>query len=181
MTLDELKSTWPDYAKDIKLNLSQVLSEDGTPELTPQQRYGVALSVALTVNNGSLVDMINTEAGDNLNEKYVQAIKSAVSIMGMNNIYYRFVHLANDEEIKSLPAKLRMMVIGNPGIDKKDFEMFSLAISAITGCGMCIESHTAHLIKAGVSKEAIQSAIRIAAVIHGASKTLAMEAQLQHA
>lgn len=58
----------------------------------------------------------------------------------MNNVYYRFVHLASNEEYNTMPAKLRMNTIGSHGTDKNDFEHYSLAISAINRCGMCIDS-----------------------------------------
>ena len=85
--------------------------------------------------------------------------------MGMNNVYYRFVHLASNKEYQTMPAKLRMNVIGNPGVEKADFELWSLAVSAINGCGMCIDAHEAELKKNGLSTEQIQTAVRIASVI----------------
>ena len=85
--------------------------------------------------------------------------------MAMNNVYYRFVHLASNKEYGTLPAKLRMNVIGNPGIDKADFELFSLAVSAMNGCGMCIDSHEKVLKQHGVSADVIQAGARIASVI----------------
>ena len=87
--------------------------------------------------------------------------------MGMNNVYYRFVHLTSNPAYGQLPAKLRMQGIAAPGVDKEDFELMALAVSAIHGCGMCLDSHEAVLAKAGVRTEAIQEAVRIAAVLHG--------------
>ena len=92
--------------------------------------------------------------------------------MGMNNIYYRFLHLVDDPEYQSMPARLRMNVIGNPGIDKLDFELLALAVSAVNGCGLCITSHERKLRAHGVTREAIQSAVRIAAVIHAVAGVL---------
>ena len=92
--------------------------------------------------------------------------------MGMNNIYYRFLHLVEDPEYAQMPARLRMNVIGNPGIDKLDFELLSLAVSAVNGCGMCIVAHEKQLRKHEVSREAIQSAVRIAATIHAVAGVL---------
>ena len=71
-----------------------------------------------------------------------------------------------------MQAKLRMNVIGNPGIEKDDFELWSLAVSAINACGMCIDAHEQQLKKVGISSEQIQTAVRIAAVIHAVSATL---------
>ena len=70
--------------------------------------------------------------------------------MGMNNIYYRFLHLVEDGEYQTMPARLRMNVIGNPGIDKLDFELISLAVSAVNGCGLCVTSHEQKLREEGV-------------------------------
>ena len=83
--------------------------------------------------------------------------------MGMNNIYYRFLHLVEDGEYQTMPARLRMNVIANHGIDKLDFELISLAVSAVNGCGLCVTSHEKKLRSHDVSREAIQSAVRIAA------------------
>ena len=95
--------------------------------------------------------------------------------MGMNNVYYRFLHLVEDAEYQSMPARLRMNVMANPGIDKLDFELLSLAVSAVNGCGSCITSHERKLRQHEVSREAIQSAVRIAAAVHAAAAVLAME------
>jgi len=92
--------------------------------------------------------------------------------MGMNNVYYRFVHLVENPDYAPLPARLRMNVIGNPGVAKVDFELYSLAVSAINGCGTCLAAHDKVVRKAGVTAEGVQSAVRIAAVVHGVAIAL---------
>jgi alkyl hydroperoxide reductase subunit D len=87
-------------------------------------------------------------------------------------VYYRFVHIVGNGDYAKLPAKLRMNVIGNPGIDKTDFELYSLAVSAINGCGACVAAHDKVVRNAGVTAEGVQSAVRIAAVIHGIAVAL---------
>ena len=99
--------------------------------------------------------------------------------MGMNNIYYRFTHLTSNPEYGKLPAKLRMNIIANPGASKVDFELWSLAVSAINGCGMCVDSHERVLKEHGVTTEQIQTAVRIAAVVHAVAATLEGEAVLK--
>ncbi|MDF2691231.1 MAG: ahpD, partial [Gammaproteobacteria bacterium] len=158
MNIQTLKEQLPAAAKDIKLNLA-VLTEEGAPELSMPQIYSIALACAYNIKNKSLIEAILAEAI--LSEVQIEAAKAAASIMAMNNIYYRFVHLVSDKSYAAMPAKLRMNVIGNPGVDKLDFELCSLAVSAINGCGMCIDSHVKALEQAGASKVAIQSAIRI--------------------
>ena len=166
MSIKELRSNLGDYAKDIKLNLGNVLSEEGAPGLSENQIAGIALASAYATKNQQVIEAITAEASTRLSEEEVKAAKAAATIMGMNNIYYRFVHLASDKDYAKMPANLRMNVIGNPGVDKVTFELESLAVSAITGCGMCIDAHVREVEKAGISKQGVQSTIRIAAVIH---------------
>ena len=166
MTLDSLKDRLGDYAKDTKLNIGTVLSAEGAPDLSQPQIYGIALASAYATRNTAVVEAIRHEAGDALSDAERQAAKAAATIMAMNNVYYRFTHLVEDKSYAKLPAKLRMNVIGNPGIAKVDFELYSLAISAINGCGMCMDAHVHEVVKVGVSTLGVQSAIRIAAVVH---------------
>ena len=49
---------------------------------------------------------------------------------------------------------------------------------AITGCGVCLESHEKTLIGTGIGREAVHEALRIAAVVHAAAVTLDAEAAL---
>ena len=113
-----------------------------------------------------------------LSSEAINAAKAAASIMAMNNIYYRFVHLASNKSYQSMPAKLRMTVIGKPGIEKADFELWSLAVSTINGCGMCIDAHEVELQKAGLGADSIQAAVRIAAIINATANILDSEVAL---
>jgi len=169
MSIETLKSRLPDYAKDLKLNLSTLLAE---PALTQQQRAGTFVASALAARNPTLVAAILGEMAPQLSPEALAAAKAAASVMAMNNIYYRFTHLTSAPEYRTMPAKLRMNVIGKPGVEKADFELWSLAVSAINGCGMCIDAHEHELRKAGVTAEAIQAAVRIAAVVHAIAATL---------
>lgn len=169
ITIEQLKIQLLESAKDIKLNLSNVLTEQGAPDLNKNQIAGIALASAYSIKNSTLITALLSEVQTTLSEAEINAAKSAATIMAMNNIYYRFIHLVNDKDFLTMPANLRMSVVGNPGIDKINFELNCLAVSAINGCGMCIEAHTQHLIKNGVSKLAIQSSVRIASVLNAAA------------
>jgi alkyl hydroperoxide reductase subunit D len=107
-----------------------------------------------------------------LSPEAADAARAAAAIMGMNNVYYRALHLMKNQEYRTLPARLRMNVIANPGVQKSDFELWSLAVSAINGCGMCLDAHEAELKTHGMPAPVIQSAIRIAAVVNGVAQTL---------
>jgi len=157
------------YANDIKLNLSSILREDSNNPLTRKQTLAIALACAYSTKNQIVIEFIKEQVGNTLSSTEIEATKGAASVMSMNNIYYRFVHLASNKEYQQMPAKLRMNIINNHGIDKVDFELYSLAVSAINGCGMCIDAHVAQLEKANVSKNAIQDTVRIAAIINAAA------------
>jgi alkyl hydroperoxide reductase subunit D len=166
MSLDIIKDQLPDYARDLKLNLGSVLTPQGAPGLSEKQIATIALATVIAARNVQFTQAIEAWARPQLDDAHVNAARAAAAIMGMNNIYYRFLHLVEDGEYQTLPARLRMNVIGNPGIDKLDFELLSLAVSAVNGCGMCITSHERKLREGGVTREQIQSAVRIASVIH---------------
>ncbi len=172
MSLDALKEMIPDYARDMKINLSNIPT---TASLTPQQLWGTVLASALATGNADVIRNLAAAAIPNLSPEAVTAAKSATAIMGMNNIYYRFTHLAGNEHYSAMPARLRMNVIASPGVEKIDFELWSLAVSALEGCGRCIEAHEKVLVQHGTSREAIQDAVRIAAIIKGVAVTLTAE------
>ena len=169
MSLKEFADTLPDYAKDLRLNVSSLLSDQ---TLGDQRKYGLLLACAHGTGYRPIVAAAEAEAEGKLSPEAANAARAAAAVMAMNNVYYRFVHLASNPEYGKLPAKLRMNVIGNPGIDKADFELFSLAVSAINGCGMCIDAHEKVLRDHGVSTATIQNAVRIASVVNAVAKTL---------
>lgn len=171
MNLDDIKGRLPDYAKDLRLNLDSVLSESGSPGLSAKQIAIIALASAIASRHEPLTSVIAAHVTGTLSEAEANGARAAAAIMAMNNIYYRFTHLVGNEEYATLRAGLRMNVIANPGCEKVDFELASLAVSAINGCGMCMESHEKTLRKHNVSASAMQSAARIAAVMHAVAVT----------
>lgn len=175
MSIDALRDQIPEYAKDIRLNLGTLASET---TLSDQQKWGTFLAAALASRNGAVIRAVNAEAGGKLSAEAVMAAKAAAAVMAMNNVYYRATHLMHAEDYKTMPAKLRMNVIANPGVDKVDFELWSLAVSAVNGCGMCLDAHEKVVRKGGLSAEQVQSALRIAAAVHAASAVLTGEEAL---
>lgn len=172
MSLNELKSQIPDYAKDLRLNLETVLGEAGAPGLNSRQIGLIALASAIAARHEPLTSALVAEAGKHANPQELDGARTAAALMAMNNIYYRFTHLVGESEYQTLRAGLRMNAMGNPGCDKIDFELCSLAVSAINGCGMCMDSHEKTLRKHDVSAQAVQSAVRIAAVVNAVAVTL---------
>src|SRR5580692_10215018 len=153
MSLAELKAQLPEYAKDLRLNLDSVLSEGGTPGLTSKQIFVIALASAIASRYKPLTAAIAEEAAKHASAEELNGARVAAAIMGMNNIYYRFLHLVEEPEYGTLRAGLRMNAMTNPGGDKIDFELASLAVSAVNGCGKCLESHEKTLRKHGLSAQ----------------------------
>ena len=172
MSIETLRTQLPDYAKDLKLNLSSLLRED---KLTEQQLWGTVLASAIASRNQTTLQAVEQEASEHLSAEAMAAAKAAAAIMSMNNVYYRFLHLTAEDAYKSMPARLRMNVIANPGVERADFELWSIAVSAINGCGLCIDSHEKELRKAGIGQDAIQTAIRVASVIHAVAVVVESE------
>ena len=175
MSLDALRESLPAYAKDLSLNLSSLAAETG---LNEQQKWGCFVAAAYAVGSGPVIKAVNASAGEGgLSPEALEAAKGAAAIMAMNNVYYRALHIMRTgEEYRTLPARLRMTLIGNPGVPKDDFELWSLAVSAVNGCGMCIDAHEAELKKHGFSNVQIQVALRIAAVVNAVSRVVNAEA-----
>ena len=71
---------------------------------------------------------------------------------------------------------LNLSSLANPGVDKTDFELWCTAVSAINGCGACLDSHEEELKKRGVPNTAVQAALRIASVVNAVSRVVAAEA-----
>jgi alkyl hydroperoxide reductase subunit D len=174
MSLDSLREQIPVYAKDISLNLSSLAAET---VLNDQQKWGCFVASAYAVGVGPVIKALEAEArAAGLSDETLDAAKAAAAIMGMNNVYYRTLHLLSNQEYRTLPARLRMNIMANPGVDKADFELWCTAVSAINGCGGCLDSHEAELKKRDVPNPAIQASFRIASVVNAASRVIAAEA-----
>lgn len=174
MTISDYRQQFGEHGKDTKLNLSSLFGNVESTGLTPVQFYGTALSLAYSLEDKALIAAMEAEAQEHVEENVFAAAKLAATLMAMNNIYYRFVHLSTDKQFAKLPAGLRMNAMANPGVDKVDFELYSLAVSALNGCGMCIDSHVSVLLKHDVSAQAIQASIKLAAVLNAAKTAYAL-------
>lgn len=167
MSIETLKNMLPDYAKDIKLNLSSMAADE---TLSAQQLWGTFMATAMAGRNATVIQAIEAEASQKLSPEALNAAKGSAAIMAMNNVYYKFTGMMPD--YRTLPAKLRMNIIANPGIDKMDFEIWSLAVSAVNGCQYCLQAHEKTLREHGVSQEQIQASVRVAATVQAVSAIL---------
>ncbi len=170
MQIDQLIDTLPDYAKDLKLNYSTLVRQNA--DFTPQQLWGTVVASAMVTGNDELTRSVLDAAAGNMSTKALDAAKSAAALMGMNNIFYRFQHLSSNEKYSTMPARLRMNAIRTHGVESVDFELWSLAASAINGCGKCIDAHEKVVREKGAAEETILAVVRVASVIHAIGSVL---------
>jgi lipoyl-dependent peroxiredoxin subunit D len=173
MSIDTLIESLPSYAKDLKLNYSSLIRQNS--ELTPQQLWGTLVASALATRNPELTEAVLAEAASHLTPQALDAAKAAAAVMGMNNIYYHFLHLTSNEKYATLPARLRMNVMRTHGVDPIDFELWGIAVSAINGCGKCVDSHEKVVREKGAGEETVLAIVRVASVIHAIGAVLDAE------
>lgn len=169
MNVEQLLDSLPEYAKDLRLNWTSLVSQG---ELTDSQKWGSLVTAAFVSRNPQLMQAVEAEAAKLISPETINAAKGAAAIMGMNNIYYRFHHLSANEKYATMPSRLRMNIIRNHGADQTDFELWSVVASAINGCDKCVRSHERVLAEKGVSDETILQAVRLASVVHAVAAVL---------
>lgn len=163
MTFEELLDRVPDYAKDLKLNLGNLVKQ---AELTENQTWGTVAACAIAARQATLTPTLVAEAARHLTPENLNGARTAAALMGMNNVYYRFTHLVTGDKYATIPGRLRMQGIRTHGGDPVDFELFCLAVSAIHNCQACVGSHEKVLREKGITEETIVASVRLAAVIH---------------
>jgi alkyl hydroperoxide reductase subunit D len=169
--LETLRETFPDAARDIKINLQNVL-QPGT--LSKEQIWGVAIACAHAARNPALVAAVYADArAEAIPDAVIEDARAAAVLMGMNNVFYRFRHLVGKEEYSHKPARMRMQRLAQVQSNKADFELYCLAVSAINNCESCVRSHEAAVVERGLTDDHVQDAVRIAATI--AASAIALE------
>jgi len=164
-TLEELREGLPEAARDLKLNLASVLAPQGP--LSESQRWGVAVASAIATRNPRLRDAVMAEAAKHVTREVLEDAQAAATIMGMNNVYYRFRHISEKHGYSEKPARLRMNRLVKPATSKVDFELTCMAVSAINACAACVNSHEKAVIDGGLTEDQVHDAVRIASVMSG--------------
>ena len=169
--VESVKESIPDHSKDIKLNLDSVINRSPLDEI---DTHAIAYVAAIASGNGGLAFEIEHNGPLFQDEKIREAAKTAVSLMGMNNVWYPYVEMTGDPDLKGLPAGLRMQAYANHGgVSKKQFEMYALAASIIGKCHFCVKNHYDVLKKEGMTTAELHHAGKIAAVINSIGKVAA--------
>jgi alkyl hydroperoxide reductase subunit D len=168
--IDALREAFPEPAKDVKLNLGAIASSDF---LDDEQLWGVALCSAYFLGSPKLSDALAADAkAAGVPDALFDDAKAAATLMAMNTIYYRFRHLVGKEEYTRKAARLRMTWMARPKTNKETYELMSIAIAALEGCEACVKNHEASILSHGLSDDHVHDAVRIAAILKGASVAL---------
>jgi alkyl hydroperoxide reductase subunit D len=170
-TLEDVRNSLPDAAKDIRLNLQSVLTGGA---LSPAQRWETAVASAIASRSPVLREALLAEARKEVDEAVLEDARAAAALMAMNNVYYRFRHMVGKPSYSEKPARLRMNRLVQVAASKADFELACLAVSAINGCEACVRAHEAAILAAGLTEDHVHDAVRIAATIQAAAVSLEM-------
>lgn len=171
MSIDNLKSSLPEYAKDQKLNLGTLTR---SKDLDEEQLWGCLLASAAATRNDTVLSEIAEEAKEHLSEEAIEAAYGAATVMAMNNVAYRAKGWLGDDYAQ-VKFGLRMNIISKPGVDKATFELWSTVVSAINGCEHCLSAHANTLLEEGVTKEQIWEGIKVAGVVEAVAQALQAE------
>lgn len=174
MSIDNLRSGLPEYAKDQKLNLGSLTR---STELSEQQLWGTLLASAAATRNDTVFSEISEEAKEHLSDEAFEAALGAATVMAMNNVAYRAKGWLGDDYAQ-VKFGLRMNIISKPGVEKADFELWSMAVSTVNGCGNCTAAHDDVIRKEGVTKEQAWEAVKVAATISGVAQAVEIDANV---
>lgn len=155
------------YIKDLRINLANAFNY---ANLNKKESYLLALAVAVNEKNeqliSSFIKLAETEMAttEEINEVY-----ACVSLMNVNNVFYRFRHFTSKEYYQTTPAGIKMSIMMSPVLGKEFFELISLVISAVNGCEMCVNAHEASVLQHGATEARVYDAIRLSAIVKGFS------------
>ncbi len=158
------------YLKDLKINVQNGLQY---PNLSKKESYLLALAVAANEKNAKLEEaFLRLAEQENATKAELAEIYSCVSLLNVNNVFYRFRHFTGKDYYNQTPAGIKMSVMANPVLGKEFFELVSTAVSALNGCEMCVNAHEASLVHLGTTQARIYDAVRLTAIIKGLSAIL---------
>ncbi|MFW6694830.1 carboxymuconolactone decarboxylase family protein [Streptomyces sp. MAR4 CNX-425] len=175
MALDALRQALPGYAADLRRNLAAVVDDGRLPE---PQLWGALLACAVAVRSAPVLRAVAPEARARLTPEAYDAARTAAATMATNNVFFRARHLLSDPGYGHLRAGLRTNVLGPRGVPKADYELWCVAVSAVGGCGACLDEHERALRRTGAGRETVQEALKVAAVVHAVGTVLDAEAAL---
>jgi alkyl hydroperoxide reductase subunit D len=163
--LDTIASIDFKYIRDLKINTLNALKFQ---HLSEKEALLIFLSVAVNQNNELLIAKIAEKAkAIGVTDVEIAEVISIVSLLNINNVYYRFRHFIEKDYYNLANPGIKMSIMLNPLLGKELFELLSLCVSAINGCEMCVKSHEASVIQHGATQEKVHDAIKVTAIAKG--------------
>jgi alkyl hydroperoxide reductase subunit D len=155
------------YLRDLRINLSNALAY---PNLSKKESLLLALAVGINEKNEQLITAFRSLAEtEGATQDEIAELFALVSLMNVNNVFYRFRHYTGKDYYTQTPAGIKMSIMMNPVLGKEFFELASLAVSALNGCEMCVNAHETSVKQHGATEARIYDAIRLTAVVKGFS------------
>lgn len=153
------------YLKDLRINLKNAL---GFAQLSRKESLMIAFAVAVNDRTEMHIEILgNLARNAGMQPEEEAEIKACVSLLNINNVFYRFRHFTQKEYYQQTPAGIKMSIMMQPVLGKEFFELLSLCISALNGCEMCVNAHEQALIQAGTTEARIYDAMRCSAIFRG--------------
>lgn len=163
--LNQLAATDARYLRDMRINLSNALKFQ---TLSEKEKMLLLLAVAVNEKQTSIQEAVLKKlTALSVTEAEISETYSCVSLLNVNNVFYRFRHFAHREFYSNTPAGIKMSIMMSPVLGKEFFELMSLAVSALNGCELCVRSHEESLIAMGTNPQRIYDAIRLTAILKG--------------
>lgn len=174
MSIENLAARIPDFADDLRRNL---LSLAGTTVLTEQQLWGTFLACAAATRSEPVFDAVSDEARARLSDDACDAALAAASVMAMNNVVFRArgwldEEYDGDRGYGKVRTGLRVNLTGRPGVHRIDYELFTLAVSAVNGCRHCTLAHEKTVRAGGLSREQVMEAVKVAGTLQGVAQAV---------
>ncbi|MDJ1500634.1 carboxymuconolactone decarboxylase family protein [Xanthocytophaga agilis] len=163
--VDKLAEVDHRYLRDLRINVTNALKYDN---LSKKESYLLALAVAINEKHATLKTTFEALAkGEGATDAELAETVACVSLLNVNNVFYRFRHFTKKEYYEQTPAGIKMSIMMNPVLGKEFFELMSLGVSALNGCEMCVNAHEESILKVGGSQARIYDAVRLTAIIKG--------------
>jgi len=165
VSLNQLATTESKYLRDLRINLKNALAFSN---LSRKESLMIAFSVAVNDRTPHLADALEQLAkAEGVSMEELAEVRACVSLLNINNVFYRFRHFTQKEFYEKTPAGIKMGVMMNPVLGKEFFELLSLTVSTLNGCELCVNAHENSLMQLGTTEARVYDAVRCAAIFRG--------------
>jgi lipoyl-dependent peroxiredoxin subunit D len=168
--LQQLERSGTRFIKDLRVNFKNAMKSSNLDE---KETALLGLSVAANATNDVLIGVFTRRAEEHgATAREIGEAIACASLLASNNVFYRFRHFVSKEKYTQMPARIKMNIMMKPVTGKEFFELMSIAISAVNGCEMCVNSHEESLMQLESTEERVFDAIRLASIVTSLAKVV---------